>query len=122
MWVMFGGQKHSLQRLDFPLVTARPHTSTEAALRDAVDTALIDLLTARPGPADRANRELARAVDLLDQHPQIEITADAASAVRTAAEHLAHGSPDDARTALVTARGQLAAPGSRLNAASRNAD
>ncbi|MCI2421767.1 hypothetical protein MOQ72_30465 [Saccharopolyspora sp. K220] len=103
-------------------MTARPHTSTEAALRDAVDTALIDLLTARHSPAARANRELARAVDLLDQHPQIEITADAASAVRTAAQQLAHGSRDEARTALVTARGQLAAPGSRLNAASRDAD
>ncbi|MER7080535.1 hypothetical protein SAMN02982929_00639 [Saccharopolyspora kobensis] len=95
------------------------HSTTEAALRDAVDTALIDLLTAQHNPADRAQHELSRAVDMLDQHPQIEVSADAAAAVRTAAEHLAHGSPEDARTALVTARGRLSQPGSRL--ASRNA-
>lgn len=95
------------------------HSTTEAALRDAVDTALIDLLTAQHNPADRAQQELRRAVDMLDQYPQIEVSADAAAAVRTAAEHLAHGSPEDARTALVTARGRLSQPGSRL--ASRNA-
>ncbi|MER7013574.1 hypothetical protein ABT324_19330 [Saccharopolyspora sp. NPDC000359] len=94
------------------------HSSTEAALRDAVDTALIDLLTAQHDPADRAQQELTRAVDMLDQHPQIQISTDAAAAVRTAAEHLAHGCPEDARSALVTARGQLSDPGSRL--ASRN--
>jgi hypothetical protein len=116
MWVICGDDKQALQRLDFRLVTAVPHTSTEAALRDAVDTALIDLLTAQHNPTERAQRELTRAVDLLDQHPHIEISADAASAVRTAADHLAQGARDDARTALVNARGQLAAPGSRLNA------
>ncbi|SDW05570.1 hypothetical protein SAMN05216215_100181 [Saccharopolyspora shandongensis] len=115
---MLKGAEHPLQRLDFRPVTAVPHSSTEAALRDAVDTALIDLLTAQHNPADRAHRELARAVGLLDQHPHIEIPADAANAVRTAADRLAEGSRDEARTALVAARSQLAAPGSRLN--SRN--
>ncbi|MGW1682300.1 hypothetical protein [Saccharopolyspora sp. NPDC002376] len=94
------------------------HSSTEAALRDAVDTAFIDLLTAPNNPADRAQQELTRAVNMLDEHPQIEISADAATAVRTAAEHLAHGAWEDARTALVTARGRLSEPGSRM--ASRN--
>ncbi|MBB5157638.1 hypothetical protein [Saccharopolyspora phatthalungensis] len=96
-------------------MTAVPHTSTEAALRDAVDTALIDLLTAQHRPADRAHQELTRAVGLLDQHPHIEISAETASAVRTAADCLAQGDREDARTALVTAHSGLAAPGSRLN-------
>jgi hypothetical protein len=120
MWVVSESGKHALQRLDFRLVTAVPHSSTEAAFRDAVDTALIDLLTAHHSPSDRAQRELTRAVGLLDQHPHLGISADAASAVRTAADHLAQGARDEARTALVSACGQLAAPGSRLNA--RNSD
>ncbi|MGW3467744.1 hypothetical protein ACWDKQ_04565 [Saccharopolyspora sp. NPDC000995] len=118
MWVMPEAAEEPLQRIDFRLVTAVPHTSTEAALRDAVDTALIDLLTAQHNPDNRAHQALTRAVGLLDQHPHIEISDDAVSAVRTAADHLAEGDRDDARTALVTACSQLAAPGSRLN--SRN--
>ncbi|WP_406690421.1 hypothetical protein REH65_31670 [Saccharopolyspora sp. ID03-671] len=94
-------------------MTALPHSSTEAALRDAVDTALIDLLTKPNNPADRARQELTRAVGLLDEHPQIEVSADAVTAVRSAAEHLAQGERADARTALVSARGRLSAPGSR---------
>ncbi|MFC7339968.1 hypothetical protein [Saccharopolyspora griseoalba] len=95
-------------------MTALPHSSTEAALRDAVDTAFIDLLTRPHNPADRARQELSRAVGLLDEDPQIDISAAAASAVRSAAQHLAHGERAYARTALVTARSNLAAPGSRL--------
>ncbi|RRO19982.1 hypothetical protein EIL87_03125 [Saccharopolyspora rhizosphaerae] len=94
-------------------MTALPHSTSEAALRDAVDTALIDLLTKPDDPADRAREELTRAVGLLDEHPQIDVSADAATAVRSAAEHLVQGEREDARTALVTARGRLSAPGSR---------
>ncbi|GAA0503637.1 hypothetical protein GCM10011581_26180 [Saccharopolyspora subtropica] len=103
-------------------MSAGSHTSTEAALRDAVDTALIDILTAQSNTPERAHRELTRAVGLLDQNPQIDISAAAASAVRTAAQHLARGDRDDARSALVAARGSLAAPGSRLSPESRRAD
>lgn len=114
MWVISGRAHCAIQRIDSRLVTALPHSSTEAALRDAVDTALIDLLTRPHNPADRARQELTRAVGLLDEHPQIEISATAATAVRSAAQHLAQGERANARTALVTARGNLAAPGSRL--------
>lgn len=113
MWVISGRAHCAVQRIDFRPVTALPHSSTEAALRDAVDTALIDLLTKPNTPADRARQELMRAVGLLDEHPQIAVSADAATAVRAAAEHLAHGERANARTALVAARGRLSVPGSR---------
>ena len=113
MWVIDDRENCAVQRIDSRAVTALPHSSTEAALRDAVDTALIDLLTKPNNPADRARQELTRAVVLLDEHPQIAVSPDAATAVRSAAQHLAHGERADARTALVTARGRLSAPGSR---------
>ncbi|GAA2362126.1 hypothetical protein GCM10009854_47130 [Saccharopolyspora halophila] len=79
-----------------------------------MDTAFIDLLTRPHDPADRARQELSRAVGLLDEDPQIAISTAAASAVRSAAQHLAQGERGYARTALVAARSGLAAPGSRL--------
>lgn len=95
-------------------MTALPQSSTESALRDAVDTAFIDLLTRPHDPADRARQELSRAVGLLDEEPEIAISTAAAEAVRSAAQHLAQGERAYARTALVAARSGLAAPGSRL--------
>lgn len=95
-------------------MTALPQSPTEAALRDAVDTAFIDLLTRPHNPADRARQELSRAVGLLDEDPQLDIPEATATAVRNAAQHLAQGERAHARTALVTARSGLAAPGSRL--------
>lgn len=108
--------KTAIQRIDSRLVSALAQSSTAAALRDAVDTALIELLTKPHNRPDRARTELTRAVGLLDENPQLDISADAAKAVRSAAEHLSNGAPSDARSALVTACGRLSAPGSRLAA------
>ncbi|MEV0053134.1 MULTISPECIES: hypothetical protein [Saccharopolyspora] len=97
-------------------------TSREEALRGAVDTALIDLLTLPVAGGEhvrgeRARQELARATHLLDQEPHLDVPNAAVIAVRTAADHLSQDNKNEARTELIIARGQLARPGSRLGAA-----
>lgn len=103
--------------LNFASMTASPSSSSESALRDAVDTTLIYMLTSasRDHPPDeRARQELFHVIKVLKEHPQLALAVGATHAVRAAAEHLAEDEWAQACTALVVACEKLTRPVSQL--------
>ncbi|WP_190816302.1 hypothetical protein [Saccharopolyspora pogona] len=90
------------------------HDAIACHVREAIDIALVAVLTAEGAASGHAHAHVQRAVELLADHGgQTAVADDAAEAIHAAHEHLHSGRWDDARCALVTARGRLARPGSR---------
>lgn len=90
---------------------SRSQESVEEKLREAVDRALRILLRCFPDTsgsplARHVEEELAVAVRLLDERPDLEVL-DGAGLIRSAADHLTEGKWGLARDVLVTARGRL---------------
>lgn len=75
-------------------------------LRAAVDAGLQELLTSPDPAAQRALSHVQRAIHLLEV-AESAIERDAAESIRTAEQHLNAGHWQDARCALITARGRL---------------
>jgi hypothetical protein len=97
------------------------HDAIACQVREAIDAALVTVLTADSTATRHAHEHVQRAVGLLtNNHDPPAVAEDAAEAIHAAHDHLHHGRWDDARCALVTARGRLARPGSRYTVPAKN--
>lgn len=103
--------------LTWDVMSHPAHDAIARQVREAIDMALVAVLTGDGDATQQAHPHVQRAVDLLAQNDeQPAVADDAAEAVHAANDHLRSGRWDDARSALVTARGRLARPGSRYTA------
>ncbi|QIZ38578.1 hypothetical protein [Saccharopolyspora sp. ASAGF58] len=91
------------------------HHGIVGQVQAAVDTALVKVLTVDAAAMPRVRSQVQHALGLLVQidGDQAIIVHDAADVIRAADEHLNAGRWQEARCALVTARGRLARPGAR---------
>jgi hypothetical protein len=86
------------------------HGSLPAQVRAAIDAALVKALTSGTTAMEHVRPDVADALGLLAETDATGISPDTVEAIRAADEHLRAGRWDDARCALVTARGRLARP------------
>ncbi len=85
--------------------------SLAAQVRAAIDTALVKVLTADTTATADAHPDVAHALELLTEADNpAGIARDAIEAIHAVDEYLRSGQWDEARCALVTARGRLARP------------